>query len=350
MKKRVLASVLSITLFVTSSSVAFAGESIDGEQIIAEHQAAVVEEVVGTEDVCTNIEENRGDFTVEGETLEVEIPKDGAEEIVMASEDGEEIAMGLPQEAKDAEAVVTDDGTIVYDTSEDVAVTVQALSEERAGETFEAVRTMVTIENADAPNEYAFDFDLPPGYRLVKDTELSDELDEYDCGAIYVLDDQGETVNAVDPAWAKDANGNDIETYYRIEGNVLIQVVEFDQDSVFPIVADPTSHPNKTKIIYMTKSQVRTARDKYTESTYVKIGKYIISLATIPANWLIGGGWTTICFAGEYYNSKKYNTWDKIYDNFCRSYARIAATYKYHPGKRCYYPTGKLECSYRWCK
>ena len=43
-------------------------------------------------------------------------------------------------------------------------------------------------------------------------------------------------------------------------------------------------------------------------------------------------------------------TWDKIYDNFCRSYARIAATYKYNPGKRCYYPTGKLECSYRWCK
>lgn len=346
MKKRVLAGVLSITLVVTSNSVVFAGESIDGEQIVAEHQATVVEEIVGTEDVCTNIEETRKDFVVEGESLEIEIPKDGDENIVMESEDGEEFSMGLPEEAEDAEAVVTDDGTIVYDTNEDVSVAVQALSEEQDGMTFEGVRTMVTIEDASAPKEYAFAFDLPEGYRIVKDTDFSDELDEYDCGAVYVLNNQGESVNTIDPAWAMDANGNDVETYYKIEENVLIQVVEFDEDSAFPIVADPTSHPNKTKTGYLTKSQVRTIRDKYSQSTCAVITKYIISVGVgIKFNAAIGTGWTTINFAGDLYTNNRYKTWSTIYDEFeyPYAYAKITATYKYHSGKRSYYPTRTLK-------
>jgi len=247
MKRKLLVSALSLTLVVTSSGVVFAGETIDGQQIIAEHQANVVEDVVGTEDVCTDIEESRKEFSVEGETLDVEIPKDGDEAIVMESEDGEEIAMELPEEAKKSDAVLTDDGTIVYDTREDVSVAVQAIEEEQDGVIFEAVRTMVTIENENAPQEYEFKFDLPRGYELIMDTDYYDELDEYDCGAVYVINNQNEIINTIDEPWALDANGNDIETYYMIRENILVQYVEFDENTAFPVVADPVSRPTITK-------------------------------------------------------------------------------------------------------
>ncbi|MEJ9209242.1 hypothetical protein [Paenibacillus larvae] len=40
-------------------------------------------------------------------------------------------------------------------------------------------------------------------------------------------------------AWAKDANGNDIPTHYEIRGNDLVQKVEFNENTAFPVVADP---------------------------------------------------------------------------------------------------------------
>ncbi|WP_257131989.1 hypothetical protein [Bacillus toyonensis] len=41
------------------------------------------------------------------------------------------------------------------------------------------------------------------------------------------------------PAWAKDANGNPVSTHYKVEGNKLIQVVDFDENTAFPVIADP---------------------------------------------------------------------------------------------------------------
>lgn len=200
MKSKILSVILILSLIVSSSSIVFAAEGIDGEQIIAEAQADIVEDVVGTDDVCTNIDETRKDFVVEGETLEVEIPKDGDDEIVMESTDGEEIAMGLPEVVENSDAVLTDDGTVIYDTTENISVAVQALSQEQDGETFEAVRTMVTIESERAPKEYSFDFDLPKGFSLVMDTDYSDE---FDCGAVYILDNQNEIINTIDAPWEK---------------------------------------------------------------------------------------------------------------------------------------------------
>lgn len=262
MKRKILASVLSLTLVTTSSSVVFAADEIDGQQIIAEHQAAIVEEVVGTEDVCTDIEESKKDFTVEGESLELEIPKDGDDEIIMASEDGEEIAMGLPEEAERSEAVLTDDGTVVYNTKEDVSVAVQAMQETQGNLVLEGVRSMVIIENADAPKEYSFNYDLPKGYELVKSEEYYADEEDAESGWIYIVDTENvlvdqetgeeftDIVTVIEPAWATDANGNDINTYYKVKGSELIQVVEFNEESAFPIVADPkaTSKPKSVKV------------------------------------------------------------------------------------------------------
>lgn len=43
----------------------------------------------------------------------------------------------------------------------------------------------------------------------------------------------------VQAPWAKDANGKAISTHYRVEADTLVQVVEFDDDTAFPVTADP---------------------------------------------------------------------------------------------------------------
>lgn len=45
---------------------------------------------------------------------------------------------------------------------------------------------------------------------------------------------------ALDIPWAKDVNGNDVETYYQInENNTVKQVIKVTDEVVYPIVADP---------------------------------------------------------------------------------------------------------------
>jgi hypothetical protein len=43
--------------------------------------------------------------------------------------------------------------------------------------------------------------------------------------------------------WVKDANGNPVPTRYSLDGNALIQTVDFNQNTAFPVVADPWYNP-----------------------------------------------------------------------------------------------------------
>ncbi|MCQ2548204.1 MAG: hypothetical protein MJ145_04290, partial [Clostridia bacterium] len=90
--------------------------------------------------------------------------------IVMDSEE-ESIGMGLPEEVQDEEGILTNDGTVIYGATQDVSVAVQVGEEELGGTTCEFTRALVTIDNADAPKEYSFKFDLPEGYKLITDKE-----------------------------------------------------------------------------------------------------------------------------------------------------------------------------------
>lgn len=222
---------------------------------------------MGTQDINVDIDETKKSFNIEGEGTEIEIPKDGSEEIAIDVEGEETIEMGLPEEAKDSEGIITTNGTIVYDSEkEDVSITVQAVQEEQNGIVFDAVRTMVTIENEKAPKEYSFKFNLPEKYKMVKDTDYDEGDGALDTNSVYILDENNEIVNTIDPAWAKDANGNDVETYYVINGSELIQRVEFDKDTEFPVVADPTSHPTRTCAYALYKNKVKRIRDAYTNT------------------------------------------------------------------------------------
>jgi len=54
-----------------------------------------------------------------------------------------------------------------------------------------------------------------------------------------LLDAADRVITGFEAPWAKDANGAAVTTRYRLEGNTLVQVVDFDQNTAFPVLADP---------------------------------------------------------------------------------------------------------------
>jgi hypothetical protein len=61
-------------------------------------------------------------------------------------------------------------------------------------------------------------------------------------GRVSVAGSDGAFIAGIDAPWAVDANGNDLETYYTVDGTTLTQHVEFTNETAFPVVADPTVH------------------------------------------------------------------------------------------------------------
>jgi predicted RNA binding protein YcfA (HicA-like mRNA interferase family) len=95
---------------------------------------------------------------------------------------------------------------------------------------------LINIKNSTAPKSYEFDLVLPEGSKLINAKDYTGSESDKE---VLVVDKNNNITTIFLPAWAKDANGEEVNTYYTIDGNKLIQVVEFDENSVFPIIADP---------------------------------------------------------------------------------------------------------------
>lgn len=79
-----------------------------------------------------------------------------------------------------------------------------------------------------------------PGKKVQSFNFSNSYLDETENGYVIVRSELfGEPIAIIDPAWAVDASGKEIETSFKIEGNQLIQETTIPDDSQFPVVADP---------------------------------------------------------------------------------------------------------------
>ena len=146
--------------------------------------------------------------------------------------------MKLPIEASDDDGILTKNGTMIYGKEDDaVTIGVQPLKDETGNVSFEGVRTLITINESTASKEYTFAYDLPEGYSLITakdyycdiiDNEAVNEND-YDTGEVYIVNKDNVIDTVIDAAWAVDANGNDVDTYYVVNENILTQVVNFDE-------------------------------------------------------------------------------------------------------------------------
>ena len=94
-----------------------------------------------------------------------------------------------------------------------------------------SIRMMTIIDNPLAPKEYEYKLDLSLGSKI----ELSQE------GGALVKNKEGEIILKVSKPWAKDAEGKEVKTYYKVKGVSLIQVIEHSKElNIYPIIADPT--------------------------------------------------------------------------------------------------------------
>ena len=153
----------------------------------------------------------------------VEIPVDPSGQISVQAESGTSIDIGIPGAASAKNAVVADDGTVVYtEALPDTSIAAQALAN---GD----VRALINIDGSAAPTEFAFPVDIPGDGGLT----LNDD------GSVDVWDEDGSTVALIASPWAVDADGTSLHTYFDVDGETLVQVIDHE-GATYPVVADPS--------------------------------------------------------------------------------------------------------------
>lgn len=93
----------------------------------------------------------------------------------------------------------------------------------------DGMQTIIVFDNAKAVNEVPFQLDVTSG--------LTPQLRP--TGAIDYLNREGVAVAGVAAPWAVDANGHNLPTHFTLSGNTLTQHVEFNEQTAFPVIADP---------------------------------------------------------------------------------------------------------------
>ncbi|AUG81925.1 hypothetical protein CFP65_7341 [Kitasatospora sp. MMS16-BH015] len=156
-------------------------------------------------------------------TNTVGVPWGTADAISVSSTGSGSMAMGLPTAQPRGVAL---NGNVVYaDPAGPVDTVAQPTLDGGA-------RTFQVIKNASAPHQFTSTVQLPPGAVLTPS----------ESGTVAITsgtDEAPVTHGVIDAPWARDANGKAVPTSYRVEGNKLVQVVEFDAGTAFPVVADP---------------------------------------------------------------------------------------------------------------
>lgn len=313
----------------------------------------------------SSFEEKEDEVVSRNGESSVSVPLDAADSLEVDVYVAQPVYIDLPIEDSGIDMAITDEGTIVYDSGDAVDFGVQV---ENPTPEVQALRILSVINNSLASKEISYEYDIPDGYQMVTFDEYLEKYaseqeknnpSDYALfkGEVYILDEDKCIFMYIDPAWAEDAEGNSIETYYTVNGNTLTQHVLFDENDKFPIVADPKNNTVYKQEYYLTKDGVEEMEYKYTGSTcaYASSGMVTLGISTVKkvgaaAKFIpyVSGAWSLICFENTYLSMKKKDTWHKIYKNFPKKkkYVKIYAQYKYVQNVRHYLPTGKLQTQY----
>ncbi|MDA2654244.1 hypothetical protein PDQ31_18115 [Bacillus cereus] len=196
----------------------------------AHSTAQMIEKNTGIDDVLNNFKISSNEATVvENASGIVKIPNKLNSEPITIKDRKDSIHISLP-ELNSSEVIQTNNGTLIYqDKNQPTDLALQT--------TKDGIRSLIKIKNQFAPKEYKFGIDIPNGGKLVTSADYLGK--EYDTGEVFIVDSENIIQSVFRSAWAKDANGKPVSTHYKVDGNTLIQVVEFDKNTAFPVIADP---------------------------------------------------------------------------------------------------------------
>jgi hypothetical protein len=165
----------------------------------------------------------------EATNLEIDVAGDHTSSLTIGGQDSV-VSVGLPETDPVAEDVADGSLHVASMDQGDTVLAIEAVASPDEEVFATGARVLVSIGNADSPSEYVFDVELPQDHVLVPTPE----------GGLQGENPDTREVSVVIPApWAVDAEGNDVPTHYEVAGNTVTQRVQFNENSSFPIVADP---------------------------------------------------------------------------------------------------------------
>jgi hypothetical protein len=191
----------------------------------AEATAALVADVAP--DQGEVVEGVRRDETVVAQTsgIDATVPLDADRPVVLETSAGPALEVSLPAEVTVGDGQVADDGTVVYPATHGGAhAAVQALDDG-------SVRLQTITQGPDEPHEFTYRFG--DGIMPVEGRDGAVELVQEVSPGVAV------TVGEISPPWAADADGTPLSTSYAIQGDAVVQTVDVDESTAYPVVADP---------------------------------------------------------------------------------------------------------------
>lgn len=249
MKKRLQSVVAMMTLtgvVVSSCSYAFADSAYSSELMPTPSLTSVDENAMAAKKIDIMLS---GDNTQLNRGEQFRLPKTGNQPIrIICEKSDEDIEMSLPEVFGKSKGIMSENGEASY-ASEPEKITVSTTQEVRDGIKFESLETRIEINDETALGQYAFDFDLPEGYRL--------EETDNDSGEAYILDNTGESTAVISVTEAFDSNGNPIKVRQDVNDSTLIETVDTTSITNYPVTVTLAVHPNKTENRYLTKTEVK---------------------------------------------------------------------------------------------
>ena len=285
---------IGVSIFLVSQpmSVVAAADEVD---VVTTVEA--VSEVVGTTDVEFG-GTTGSSFTAVTEAGEVVAPPTAAGNLVLG-----DLAVALPGEQ--SSRGIESDRTIVYpQIHEDTDLAVNVTD---AGFQMFAV---LNSENADTTVEFGMDVSgANQTIQLADDGSAVISATYHDPASGTDLSVE---IASIDKPWAVDAEGNSIDTEYSVVGSTLVQTINTDATTEYPVVADPKVHFScgyVTCTIRFNRSATRDIRDGSgiaggaSTMTAAICGALSAGTCVVVAGVIAGYLWTQQTFAGRYYEN-----------------------------------------------
>lgn len=209
-QKPAIALIASFGLLALGAPPAYAFESdpSEFETLLSNSAPSILEET--DDSVAPSITSNGTELTITPDLNNLNLPQEG--ELIAPPVFTVDFADGV--ERTDSEGVVelrtSDDSSKAF---------LQPLEN--------GFRIVTTTSGEEGPDSFSYTLDVPTDSRLV---DMGDHL--------FVKSGE-ETVGILEHPWAKDAQSNDVPTWYTLSKGVLTQHLDLSEVGAFPVVADP---------------------------------------------------------------------------------------------------------------
>lgn len=197
-----------------------------------------------------------------------------------------------------------------------------------------AIDTNLVVADESYGDRFAYSYKLPEGYKLMASDDYyrqfddaKSEADKY-AGETYVVNENNEISYIIYPASASDAAGNDITVDTLVNGNDIIQEINADDSTAYPItISSKAANGWKTYTKYKTLAQVKAMRDRYAPLSPASIAEDVMTVLVGSLGGYVGLGGGLICIAADASIKMNYAAWKKVYSRFKSSgkkYAKIS--------------------------